>query len=112
MHGKGQPELYRPTFLCQGRLPCHPGDGLGDINSALTLENEPSYDTIILDDVHDPASQTATVSTVARPGDSSMGQLTGLSAPISWDLADTTSVDLYTNGQTTVSDPGHLVNVH
>jgi hypothetical protein len=88
-------------------------DGLGDIQRALTLENEPSYDTIILDDVHDTASQTATVSTVARSGDSSLGQLTGLSnAPISWDLADTMSVDLYTNGQTSVSDPGNLVTVH
>jgi hypothetical protein len=68
---------------------------LAGIQGALNLENEPNYDTVNIDDSNDPTGQTATVDTVPRSGDTSLGLLTGLApAAITWDYYDTSSVTI------------------
>jgi hypothetical protein len=62
----------------------------------LLLENEPSYDTVNIFDQNDLAAHTATISTVTRPGDTSLGQLGGVSpGVIQWDYFDTRAVNIY-----------------
>jgi hypothetical protein len=72
------------------------GGSVQGIQGALHLENEPSFDTVFINDQNDPVGRTATLATVTRPGDSSLGQLTGLApAPMTWDYADTSRVTIF-----------------
>jgi hypothetical protein len=76
------------------------------IGGALNLENEnpAAKDTVLVLDQNDPAipivgpgigiAHNVSVGTVTRPGDSSLGTLVGLNAPITWDYADTSSVTI------------------
>jgi hypothetical protein len=70
---------------------------LAGIQGPLNLENEPDFDTVNINDQNDATFRTATIDTVTRPGDSSLGRLSisGL-APITWDYADTDSVTINT----------------
>jgi hypothetical protein len=54
------------------------------IQGALNLENEPAFDTVTINSQNDSATQTVTLSTIARSGDSSLGSIDGLvgGAPI------------------------------
>jgi hypothetical protein len=87
-------------------------NGLGDIKSFLNLENEPGYNDIILNDVADSASRTATVFLehgVPGLGETNdYGLMGGLGniGTIAWDLIDTSSVTIHTNGHSTVSNLG------
>jgi hypothetical protein len=68
---------------------------LQGIQGTVLLEDEKGFSaTLNINDQGDGNLRTATLSTVMRPGDSSLGQLTGLSAPISWDYGDTSAVNL------------------
>jgi hypothetical protein len=73
------------------------GDGgsVAGIQGTLNLENEPNYDIVNINDQNDVVGRTATVDTVTRTGDTSLGRLTGLApAAITWDYFDTTSVTI------------------
>jgi hypothetical protein len=64
------------------------------IGGALNLENEPSADVVNINDVNDATFRTATVDTVTRSGDTSLGRLSGINGPITWDYFDTSSVHI------------------
>jgi hypothetical protein len=70
---------------------------LHGILGTVLLEDEKGFKaTVNINDQGDTTTNlTATLSTVTRPGGSSLGQLTGLSAPISWDYGDTSAVNLH-----------------
>jgi hypothetical protein len=70
------------------------GNRINGITGALTLENEPNFDTININDQNDPVFQTGTLSTSGF----SFGRLTGLVgvAPIYWDYIDTAQVNINT----------------
>jgi hypothetical protein len=71
------------------------GGSVMDIQGALNLENEPSYDTVNINDQSDSTTETVTVSTITRSGDSALGAVNGLgAAQITWDVLDTTAVNL------------------
>jgi hypothetical protein len=74
------------------------GDGtnhLQGIQGTVLLENETGSSIVNINDQGDSTARTVTVSTVARPGDTSLGQLTGVgAAAIRWDYHDTTAVNL------------------
>jgi hypothetical protein len=72
------------------------------IQGALNLENEPSFDTINIDDSLDTVAPMATIDTVTRPDDTSLGRLQGISAPITWDYRDTSAVIIYFGPGTSV----------
>jgi hypothetical protein len=67
------------------------GGTIAGIQGALNLENESgAKDSVTLFDLKDTATHTATVSTIARTGNSSLGAVNGLgSAQITWDYKDT-----------------------
>jgi hypothetical protein len=69
---------------------------LAGIVGALNLENEPSYDTVNINDQADAANYTASITTITRSGDTSLGALNGLggAAQITWDYFDTASVTI------------------
>jgi hypothetical protein len=68
---------------------------LQGIQGTVLVEDEKGFaGTLNINDQGDTSLHTVTLSTVTRPGDSSLGQLTGLSAPISWDYGDTSAVNL------------------
>jgi hypothetical protein len=77
---------------------------LGPVN----LENESGSDTVNINGQNDSATQTATLSTVTRTGDFSLGALTGVSpARITWDYMDTTAVNVNLgSGTSTVNVQG------
>jgi hypothetical protein len=67
------------------------------VQGSLNLENETGKDAIIVNDQNDSgAPQTVTLSTIARPGDSSLGAISGLpgQGKITYDYADTSAVNL------------------
>jgi hypothetical protein len=74
------------------------GDGtnhLQGIQGTVLLENETGSSVVNIDDQGDTTARTVTVSTVARPGDTSLGQVSGLgAAQITWDYHDTAAVNL------------------
>jgi hypothetical protein len=78
------------------------GDGgsLAGIQGALNLETEAGGATVSIDDQSDLGNPTATLATVTRPNQSSLGQLTGLSAPITWDYRGTSGVSIFGGGGT------------
>jgi hypothetical protein len=85
------------------------GGSVQGILGILHLENEPSFDAVNIFDQSDPFSRTAALSAVARLGDSSLAQLSGLApAAITWDLLDTSSAHIFTNRHSSVSNPGQL----
>jgi hypothetical protein len=68
---------------------------LAGILGPLNLENEPSFDTVNINDQADAANYTASITTIPRSGDSSLGSLNGLgAAQITWDYLDTASVTI------------------
>src|SRR5262249_53333797 len=74
------------------------GNRLNGITGALTLENEPDFDTVNISDQNDPVFQNMpTLSTVVVKG-STLVRLSGLAgvAPISWDYPDTAMVTINT----------------
>jgi hypothetical protein len=81
---------------------------LSAIQATLLLENEPSFDTVNIFDQNDFAAHTATISTVTRPGDSSLGQLAGVSpGVIRWDYLDTSQANIHLGpGTSTVNVQG------
>src|SRR5262249_27577084 len=69
---------------------------LADIQGALNLENDPSYDTIYIDDQNDTVRQTATLETFTGSLMPQCGRLTGLTpATITWDYIDTAGVTIF-----------------
>jgi hypothetical protein len=78
------------------------------IQGTVLLEDEKGFKaTVNINDQADTTNPAATLSTVTRPGASSLGQLTGLSGPISWDYADTSAVNLHLGtGTSTVNVNG------
>jgi hypothetical protein len=99
---------------------------LAGIQGALNVENETgtTKDVVIIDDQNDTNLRTATVSTITRSGDSSLGAVNGLgAAQITWDYADTgfaqlffghgtgtvnvlgtgTTTDIFNNGNATIN---------
>jgi hypothetical protein len=75
------------------------GNRINGITGALILENEPSFDTVNINDQNDPVYQSAKLSTVSgKPYNFTGGQLSGLVgvAPITWDYSDTAQVTLNT----------------
>jgi hypothetical protein len=61
----------------------------------LNLENELDSDTVNINDQADGANYTASITTITRSGDSSLGALNGLgAAQITWDYLDTASVTI------------------
>jgi hypothetical protein len=85
-----------------GSAPLGSPGSLTGIQGPLNLENEPDFDTVNLNNSAD-AARTATLDSVARAGDSSLGRLNGLSATITWDYADTTAVNLAFSADNTVN---------
>jgi hypothetical protein len=83
---------------------------------ALNLENEPNYDTVNINDQSDTTTHTATIDTVTRSGDTSLGRLQGIgAAPITWDYFDTTAVSINFGGGTStvnVLGTGVLTNLN
>jgi hypothetical protein len=81
---------------------------LSGIAGTLNLENEPNYNTVNINDQNDSAGHTAVLDTVTRSGETSLGRLTGLGAPvITWDYYDTTAVNIYFgSGTATVNVQG------
>jgi hypothetical protein len=73
------------------------GGSLAGILGSVTVENEPNFDTVNINDQNDTVFRTATLSTVNVKG-STLGRFGGLIpiAPISWDYADTTQVNINT----------------
>jgi hypothetical protein len=67
------------------------------IQGALNLANESAAkDSVTIFDQNDTATRTATVSTIARTGDSSLGAVNGLgNAQITWDYKNTVVVSLF-----------------
>src|SRR5262249_35111524 len=59
-------------------------------------ENEASNDVVNINDQYDPVGRTATLDTVTRFMDSSLGRLTGLApGAITWDYFDTLGVTIF-----------------
>ena len=79
-------------------------DSVQGIRAALTIQNPPSLDTIIVNDAADTAARTATLSTFASGG-ANWGSITGLApAAINYKYDDTTSVAIETGlGNDTVN---------
>jgi hypothetical protein len=70
-------------------------NSVAGIQGPVSLENEPSFDTVNINDQTDAAAHTAVLDTVPRSGDSSLGRLQGIgAAPITWDYLDTTAVNV------------------
>jgi hypothetical protein len=70
-------------------------NSVAGIQGPVSLENEPSFDTVNINDQSDATAHTAVLDTVTRSGDSSLGRLTGIgAAPITWDYFDTTAVNI------------------
>jgi hypothetical protein len=69
-------------------------NSIAGIVGPLNLENEPSFDTVNINDQADAVASTAVIDTVTRPGDTSLGRLTGIAAAITWDYFDTTAVNI------------------
>jgi hypothetical protein len=68
---------------------------LAGILGQLNLENETSFDTVNISDTADAANHTASITTITRSGDTSLGALNGLgAAQITWDYNDTSSVTI------------------
>jgi hypothetical protein len=81
---------------------------LQGILGSVLLEDEKGFKaTVNMNDQGDTTNPAATLSTVTRPGDTSLGQLTGLGAVIRWDYADTSAVNLHLGtGTSTVNVNG------
>jgi hypothetical protein len=78
--------------------------GPTDIEGQGNLENEAMHDTVNVNDQNDTTAHTATIDTVPRAGDY-LGRLQGFSAicaPISWDYADTSAVNINFGAGTSV----------
>jgi hypothetical protein len=74
------------------------GNSVAGIQGTLNLENEPSHDTVNINDQNDTTFRTAALATVVQRG-STLGQLSGLApARISWDYPDTARVNIGTGG--------------
>jgi hypothetical protein len=70
-------------------------NSVSGIQGTLNLENEPSFDTVNINDQNDGSFGAATIDTVTRSGDTSLGRLQGIgAAPITWDYIDTTVVNI------------------
>jgi hypothetical protein len=78
------------------------GGSLAGIQGSVSIENEPSRDTVNIFGQNDGAAHTATIDTVTRSGDTSLGRLQGVSAPITWDYFDTSVVNINLGSGTTV----------
>jgi hypothetical protein len=78
---------------------------LQGIQGTVLLENEPAFNTVNIHDEGDSTGHTATVSTIARSGDTSLGAVEGLgAAEITWDYNDTTAVNInFGSGTSTVN---------
>src|SRR5262249_39044435 len=71
-------------------------NSVAGIQGPVSLENEPSFDTVNINDQGDTAAHTAVLDTVPRSGDTSLGRLQGIgAAPITWDYLDTTAVNIH-----------------
>jgi hypothetical protein len=70
-------------------------NSVAGIRGTLNLENEPTSDTVNINDAADSAAHRALIETVTRSGDTSLGQLTGIgAAAITWDYFDTAAVNV------------------
>jgi hypothetical protein len=78
---------------------------LQGILGTVLLEDEKGFKaTVNINDQGDTTNLAATLSTVPRAGDSSLGQLTGLGATIQWDYADISVVNLNLSPKTGTAD--------
>jgi hypothetical protein len=88
---------------------------LQGIQAGVLVEDEKGFSgTLNINDQGDTTGHTATLSTVAGPGGTSLGLLTGLSAPIAWDYADTSAVNLHLGagtGNVNVLGTGTTTNI-
>jgi hypothetical protein len=78
------------------------GGSLAGIFGSVSIENEPSSDTVNVFGQNEGAAHVATIDTVIRSGDTSLGRLQGVCAPITWDYFDTSKVNVYFGSGTSV----------